>query len=113
LWPCHPAYDVLFDGFAPDSVRNNPKARTEWAVQQLQYAAKASQNLGLNAHATFSGGLIWQPCIPGRNARRVWLKPVFTELASRWLPILNYFDEYGVDVCYEIIPGRLHDGCEL
>jgi hypothetical protein len=26
------------------------KARQEWAVQQLKYAAKASNNLGLNAH---------------------------------------------------------------
>jgi hypothetical protein len=26
--------------------------------QQLKYAAKASQNLGLNAHATFSGSLL-------------------------------------------------------
>src|ERR1700755_176265 len=34
-----PAYDTLFDGFAPESVRNNPKARTEWAIQQLKYAA--------------------------------------------------------------------------
>jgi hypothetical protein len=29
-------------------------------VQQLKYAAKASHNLGLNAHATFSGSLLWQ-----------------------------------------------------
>src|SRR5579863_4118616 len=28
----HPAYDALFDGFAPESVRNNPKARQQWAV---------------------------------------------------------------------------------
>jgi hypothetical protein len=27
-----------------------PKARQEWAVQQLKYAAKASNNLGLNAY---------------------------------------------------------------
>src|SRR3982751_5315067 len=40
----HPAYDIMFDGFAPESVRNNPKARTEWPVQQLKYGAKASQN---------------------------------------------------------------------
>src|SRR5690606_176762 len=56
----HPAYDKLFDAFAPEQYRNNPKARTEWAVQQLKYAAKASQNLGLKAHATFSGSLLWQ-----------------------------------------------------
>src|SRR5580658_9658883 len=53
----HPAYDVLFDGFAPKEVHGNSKARTEWAAQQLKYAAKASENLGLNAHATFSGAL--------------------------------------------------------
>jgi len=35
----------------------------------------------------------------------------FKELAKRWLPILNVFDECGVDVCYEIHPGEdLHDG---
>src|SRR5215210_2315668 len=38
----NPAYDALFDGFAPAKVHNNPKARTQWAVQQLKYAAKAS-----------------------------------------------------------------------
>ena len=35
----------------------------------------------------------------------------FTELANRWLPILNHFDEQGIDLCYEIHPGEdLHDG---
>lgn len=35
----------------------------------------------------------------------------FKELGQRWLPILNTFDEAGVDVCYEIHPGEdLHDG---
>src|ERR1700753_1845327 len=40
----NPAYDQLFDGFAPEQFRNNPKARQEWAVQQLKYAAKALTN---------------------------------------------------------------------
>src|SRR5689334_781705 len=48
----HPAYNELFDAFAPKAVRGNPKERTKWAVDQLKYAAKASLNLGLNAHAT-------------------------------------------------------------
>jgi sugar phosphate isomerase/epimerase len=51
----HPAYDELFDGFAPEQVRGKPAARREWAVNQLLLAARASRNLGLNAHATFSG----------------------------------------------------------
>ena len=107
----HPAYDTLFDGFAPEQYRNNPKARTEWAVQQLKYAAKASQNLGLNAHATFSGALLWPTVYPWPQRPDGLVETAFNELAKRWLPILNEFDNCGVDVCYEIHPGEdLHDG---
>ncbi len=107
----NPAYDTLFDGFAPDEVKGNPKARTAWAVQQLKYAAKASQNLGLNAHATFSGALLWHTVYPWPQRPAGLVETGFKELANRWLPILNYFDECGVDVCYEIHPGEdLHDG---
>jgi len=107
----HPAYDSLFDGFAPANVRGNSKARTEWAVQQLKWAAKASQNLGLDAHATFSGALLWQTVYPWPQRPAGLVETGFKELANRWLPILNVFDENGVDVCYEIHPGEdLHDG---
>lgn len=107
----NPAYYALFDGFAPEGLRGNPSARTEWAVQQLKYAAKASQNLGLNAHATFSGALLWQTVYPWPQRPAGLVETGFTELAKRWLPILNVFDENGVDLCYEIHPGEdLHDG---
>ena len=79
------AYDSLFDGFAPDAVKNNPKARTEWAVQQLKYAAKASRNLGLNAHATFSGALLWHTVYPGQRPAGL-VDDGFTELGKRWFP---------------------------
>jgi len=107
----NPAYDALFDGFAPENIRGNYKARTDWAVQQLKYAAKASQNLGLNAHATFSGALLWHTVYPWPQRPAGLVETGFTELANRWLPILNEFDACGVDVCYEIHPGEdLHDG---
>jgi sugar phosphate isomerase/epimerase len=107
----NPAYDVMFDGFAPENVRGKPKARTEWAVQQLKYAAKASQHLGLNAHATFSGALMWHTVYPWPQRPQGLVDAGFKELAKRWLPILNTFEDCGVDVCYEIHPGEdLHDG---
>jgi sugar phosphate isomerase/epimerase len=107
----HPAYDALFDGFAPAAVHNNPKARQEWAVQQLKYAAKASANLGLNAHASFSGALLWPTVYPWPQRPAGLVETGFKELAARWVPILNEFDKYGVDVCYELHPGEdLHDG---
>jgi sugar phosphate isomerase/epimerase len=107
----NPAYDLGFDAFAPDSVKGNPNARTEWAIQQLKYAAKASQNLGLNAHATFSGALMWHTVYPWPQRPAGLVEQGFKELGRRWLPILNTFDECGVDLCYEIHPGEdLHDG---
>ena len=107
----NPAYNDLFDGFAPDSVKGNPTARTEWAVQQLKYAAKASQNLGLDAHATFSGSLLWHTVYPWPQRPAGLVETGFAELGKRWLPILNVFDECGIDLCYEIHPGEdLHDG---
>jgi sugar phosphate isomerase/epimerase len=107
----NPVYDKLFDGFAPATVHGNSKARTEWAVQQLKWAAKASQNLGLNAHATFSGALLWPMMYPWPQRPAGLVETGFAELANRWLPILNVFDENGIDLCYEIHPGEdLHDG---
>ena len=107
----HPAYDEQFDAFAPPECRGNPKARQEWAVQQLMWAAKASQNLGLNAHVTFSGALLWHTMYPWPQRPEGLVEAGFRELADRWLPILNAFDAAGVDLCYEIHPGEdLHDG---
>lgn len=107
----NPAYDTLFDNFAPPEVRGNSKARTAWAIQQLKYGAMASKNLGLNAHATFSGSLLWHTVFPWPQRPAGLVEDGFKELANRWLPILNIFDECGVDLCYEIHPGEdLFDG---
>jgi sugar phosphate isomerase/epimerase len=107
----HPAYDLAFDGFAPEAVRNNPKARQEWAVGQLLLAAKASANLGLSAHATFSGALAWPYLYPWPQRPAGLVEAAFDELAKRWRPILDTFDAAGVDVAFEIHPGEdLHDG---
>src|SRR5690606_29663309 len=107
----HPAYDEQFDGFAPAQYHNSPKARTEWAVQQLKYAAKASRNLGLKASATFSGALLWQTVYPWPQRPAGLVETGFRELAKRWTPILNEYEENGIDLCYEIHPGEdLHDG---
>ncbi len=107
----HKAYDNGFDVFAPKEVHNNPEARTAWAVQQLKYTALASKNLGLTAHATFSGALLWHTVYPWPQRKKGEVEQGFKELAKRWVPILNNFDEVGVDLCYEIHPGEdLHDG---
>lgn len=107
----HPVYDKMFDGFAPPKVHNNPKARTEWAVQQLKWGAKASRNMGHDAHVSFSGALLWPFMYPWPQRPAGLVQTGFEELAKRWKPILDAYDEVGVDVCYELHPGEdLHDG---
>jgi sugar phosphate isomerase/epimerase len=107
----NPVYDTLFDGFAPEVVRGNPVARQAWAVQQLTYAAKASRRLGLAAHATFSGALLWPYVYPWPQRPAGLVEEGFAELGRRWRPILDEFEAQGVDLCYEIHPGEdLHDG---
>lgn len=107
----HPAYDEAFDGFAAPDVRGNPKARTEWAIQQMKLAAKASRHLGLDAHVTFPGALAWPFVYPWPQRPAGLIETAFDELARRWRPILDAFDAVGVDVCYEIHPGEdIFDG---
>jgi len=107
----HPAYDELFDGFAPTEVHGNKQARTQWAIKQLEYAAEASKNLGIDVHASFSGALLWPYMYPWPQRSSGLVEEGFKTLAKVWTPILNKFDACGVDVCYELHPGEdLHDG---
>lgn len=107
----HPAYDIAFDSFAPEPLRGNPRARQAWAVEQLRLAAKASVNLGLRAHVTFSGALAWPYLYPWPPRPSGLIATAFDELAARWRPILEAFDEVAIDLCFEIHPGEdLHDG---
>jgi len=107
----HPAYDDLFDAFAPPQLRKNPKARTEWAQQQVIQAVRASRNLGIDVHVTFSGALIWHTVYPWPQRPAGLVETAFRELAARWKPILDAAEDQGVNLCYEIHPGEdLHDG---
>ncbi|XOV83120.1 MAG: sugar phosphate isomerase/epimerase family protein [bacterium] len=107
----HPAYDELFDGFAPPHVRGNPKARTQWAIQQVTLAAQACANLGLTEQVSFSGSLLWPMMYPWPQRSPGLVEEGFAELARRWRPILDAHEEAGVNICYEIHASEdLHDG---
>ncbi len=107
----HPAYDTMFDAFAPASLHGKPKERTDWAVEQVKKTLTASKHLGLTAMASFSGALAWPYVYPWPQRPAGLIDEAFDELARRWRPILDHADDCGVDVCFEIHPGEdLHDG---
>ena len=102
----HPAYDSQFDAFAPEEVHGNPAARQAWAVGQMKAAAKASRNLGLDVSVSFTGALAFPYLYPWPQRPAGLIEEAFGELAKRWKPILDIYDEHGVDVGYEIHPGE-------
>ncbi len=102
----HPAYDLQFDAFAPEAVHGNPKARQEWAVSQMLMAAKASRNLGLDVSVSFTGALAFPYLYPWPQRPPGLIEEAFRELARRWKPILDAYEQQGVDIGYEIHPGE-------
>jgi len=107
----HPAYDTAFDAFAPEHLHGKPDDRQRWAVEQVKFAAKASERMGLTNSVSFPGALVWPFMYPWPQRPAGLVEEGFKELAKRWRPILDYYDECGVNVCYEIHPGEdLHDG---
>ena len=102
----HPVYDEAFDAFAPDAVKGNPKARQKWAVQQMLWAAKASRNLGLTSMASFTGALAWPYLYPWPQRPAGLVEAAFDELAKRWRPIFDAFDDAGCNVAFELHPGE-------
>lgn len=107
----HPAYDEMYDGFAPKEVHGKPAERQKWAVNQVKKAASASMHLGLKSHATFPGSLLWPFVYPWPQRPAGLVETGFAELAKRWKPILDHHEACGVDACYELHPGEdLHDG---
>ncbi len=107
----HPAYDVWMDTLCPPALRGNPKARQEWAVEQVTLAARASQRLGLQSHLSFSGSLAWPFVYPFPQRPAELIEEAFAELARRWLPILDAHQEAGIDLCFELHPMEdLFDG---
>ncbi|MCF3936081.1 sugar phosphate isomerase/epimerase [Acuticoccus sp. M5D2P5] len=102
----HPAYDDAFDAFAPAALHGKPAARQEWAVGEVKRAAKASANLGLPVSVSFTGALAWPFLYPWPQRPAGLVDEAFDELARRWRPILDVYDEAGVDIGFEIHPGE-------
>ncbi len=107
----HPAYDAMFDGFAPSEVHNNPKARAEWATNRMVQMCRAAKNFGHSVAVTFSGSLLWHTMYPWPQRPAGLVETGFKALADKWQPIFDVANDCGINLSYELHPGEdLHDG---
>lgn len=102
----HPAYDTAFDAFAPDHLHGDPSGRQAWAVDQVKKVAQASARLGLTGAVGFSGSLAFPYLYPWPQRPAGLIDEAFGELARRWTPILDIYNDHGVDFGFEIHPGE-------
>lgn len=107
----HPAYDELFDAFAPEALRGKPQERSQWAMEQVKLCLQASAHLGCRAMPSFTGALLWHTMYPWPQRPAGLVDTGFDELAKRWLPLLAVAEDCGVDIAWEVHPGEdVHDG---
>ncbi len=106
LLAVHPAYCQQFDAFAPANLRGNAEGKQAWAADQLLLAAKASRNLGLDVSVSFTGSLAFPYLYPWPQRPEGLIEEAFGELARRWKPILDEYENQGVDVAFELHPGE-------
>jgi sugar phosphate isomerase/epimerase len=102
----NPAYETLFEGFHPKGLKG--KELTDWATNGLKKLIKTAANLGISGFPVLSGGLAWIMVYPWPQRPAGIIETAFKELARRWLPILDYAQENGVTINYE-----LHPCCDL
>ncbi|HEY1721011.1 MAG TPA: sugar phosphate isomerase/epimerase [Magnetospirillaceae bacterium] len=102
----HPAYDALFDGQVAPEYRGNPDKRRQWATDQVRKGAKVSRQLGLDAMVGFTGSLAWPYVYPYPQRPDGLVEECFAEQGRRWKPILDEYENHGVDYCFEIHPSE-------
>lgn len=105
----HPAYETMFDGFHPPGLRG--QERTDWATAELQKCIRASANFGIRNIPVLSGGFAWHMTYPWPQRPTGIIEEAFTELARRWLPLLDEAADNDCVLGYELHPGSdLYDG---
>ena len=102
----HPAYDAMFDGFGPPpSTTTRKPARTGLSTDGDRRPGLAPSRPRAAA-VGFAGALAFPYLYPWPQRPAGLIEEAFAELGKRWKPILDVYDENGVDLGYEIHPGE-------
>ena len=105
----HPAYEMMFQAFYPEGL--DDKARADWATGELRKVIRASANMGMDNIPTLSGAFAWHTMYPWPQRPQGIIREAFTELAARWMPLLDQANESGLVFTYELHPGSdVYDG---
>jgi len=102
-------YKTAFGGFYPKGL--NDTEIIEWATDQLKKSITVSKHMGLSAVPVLSGGFAWHMVYPWPQRPAGLIDEAFNEMVKRWKPILDFANENGITIAYELHPGSdIFDG---
>ncbi len=103
------SYKTAFSAFYPKNLSDSEIV--EWSTDQLKKSVLASKNMGLTTIPVLSGGFAWHMVYPWPQRPDGLIDEAFKELYKRWKPILDFANENGISISYELHPGSdLFDG---
>ena len=103
----HPAYDTGFDAFAPAQRPQQSEGAAEMGGRAGQERRQGVEAIsGLTASVSFTGALAFPYLYPWPQRPAGLIDEAFAELGRRWKPILDAYDDAGVDIGFEIHPGE-------
>jgi len=102
-------YKTAFSAFYPKGLSDSEII--DWATNQIKKTITASKYMGLTAVPVLSGGFAWHMVYPWPKRPPGLIDEAFKEMVNRWKPVLDYADENGVTIAYELHPGSdIFDG---
>lgn len=101
--------DERHKAILPDHVwgDGNPEGVRQRAAQEMTDTARAAAKFGVKVVPGFTGSAIWHSLYAFPPTSQAYWDQGFEDFAARWLPILEVFDEVGVNFALEVHPTEI------
>jgi sugar phosphate isomerase/epimerase len=100
-------WDPRLDNFAPPTVKGNPEAIREWAIEEMKATAHAAKNMGCDVVTCFMGSPIWRYWYSFPQTTEAMVEEAFARIVELWTPIFDEFDACGVKFALEVHPTEI------
>jgi len=77
------------------------------AAEEMKAVAQAAANLGVDTVTGFTGSAVWHSLYAFPPTSQAYWQRGFDDFAERWGPILDAFDEAGVNFALEVHPTEI------
>lgn len=84
-----------------------PEGVRQRAAREMQDTARAAAKLGVKVVTGFTGSSIWHSLYAFPPTSQAYWDRGFADFAQRWNPILNVFDQSGVNFALEVHPTEI------